>query len=136
MIFITGGRAQGKTETAVRLYERTEFSGTDRSGEKTAVADGRTDDLALAMKAEIVIHLECFVRRIMQEGGDPGKFAERLTAENPAAIVAADEIGCGIVPADEFERAYRECEGRICQQIAEFSREVYRVVCGIPVRIK
>ena len=51
-------------------------------------------------------------------------------------MVVADEIGCGIVPAVAFAREYREKDGRVCQKIAAFSDEVYRVICGLGSRIK
>ena len=51
-------------------------------------------------------------------------------------IIICDEIGCGLVPVDAFEREYREAAGRICTVLAEHADEVYRVVCGIGMRIK
>ena len=59
-----------------------------------------------------------------------------LMQENPDAFVTADEIGCGIVPMEAFERDYRETDGRICQRIAAYSEEVHRVICGLGMRIK
>lgn len=50
--------------------------------------------------------------------------------------MTADEIGCGIVPMEAFERGYRETDGRICQRIAAYSEEVHRVICGLGMRIK
>ena len=48
-------------------------------------------------------------------------FAERLMQENPDAFVTADEIGCGIVPMEAFERDYRETDGRIYSGFAAYS---------------
>lgn len=126
MIFIIGGQAQGKTEAAGRLCR----------DEKTPVADGRTSDYEEALSAGLVLHLECYVMRLLQEGKDPAVFAMELMEKNETAVVTADEIGCGIVPADAFTREYRETAGRICQKIALFSEEVYRIVCGLAIRIK
>ena len=67
-------------------------------------ADGRVDDVETAMRAEVILHVEAYVRRLMERGEDPFAFAERLLRENPEAVAAADEIGCGIVPADAFLR--------------------------------
>ncbi len=141
MIFVIGGREQGKTGIAVSLYkERKDFPENMMSCElaerEPDVADGRTDSPEAALRAEIVLHLESLIRTLMEKGESPEDFAGKLIRENPNAVVTADEIGYGIVPADAFEREYREREGRICQQIAGFSREVYRVVCGVLVRIK
>ncbi len=127
MIFIIGGQSQGKTEFAMELCRGIK---TERA------ADGRTSEYREAMTAPLIIHLECYIRRLMEEGNDPAGFADRLMAENSKAVVLADEIGYGIVPADAFLREYRETDGRICQKIASFSDEVYRVVCGLGTRIK
>ena len=47
-----------------------------------------------------------------------------------------DEVGCGIVPLSREDRDYREAVGRAGQKLAEAAREVWRIQCGIPVRIK
>ena len=99
-------------------------------------ADGRVDDVETAMRAAVILHVEAYVRRLMERGEDPFAFAERLLRENPEAVAAADEIGCGIVPADAFLRKYRETAGRVCQRLAAGSDEVYRVICGIGKRMK
>lgn len=149
MIFIIGGQSQGKTEFAMELCERKKIemdNGVSEPGKAAAdsvfsisdetVADGRTSEYEEAMTAPFIIHLECYIRRLMEEGKDPAGFADRLISENGKAFVTADEIGYGIVPADAFLREYRETDGRICQKIAAFSDEVYRVVCGLGTRIK
>lgn len=126
MILVIGGQAQGKTAFASGLC-----------GDAHALtADGRTSEYGEAMTAKLILHLECFVRRLMAEGEDPFVFAKELTEKNGCAVVTADEIGYGIVPADPFERNYRETDGRVCQRIAAFSDEVYRVTCGLGLRIK
>ncbi|MFQ8840915.1 MAG: bifunctional adenosylcobinamide kinase/adenosylcobinamide-phosphate guanylyltransferase [Clostridium fessum] len=101
------------------------------------IADGRLEtDEQTIMQADLITHFELFVRREMEAGRDPYVFAERLMQENPDAFVTADEIGCGIVPMEAFERDYRETDGRICQRIAAYSEEVHRVICGLGMRIK
>ena len=152
MIFIIGGREQGKRAYAIALWKqrtlerkKTEHLSTNMNASKNLeactctvhIADGRleTDETAV-MQADLIIHFECFVRREMKAGRDPYVFAERLMRGNPDAFVTADEIGCGIVPMEAFERDYRETDGRVCQRIAACSEEVYRVICGLGVRIK
>ena len=68
--------------------------------------------------------------------GDPRAFAEDFYLEHSGAIVAADEIGCGVVPVDQNDRAWREAAGRALCVLAQRSESVTRVVCGIGVRIK
>ena len=75
-------------------------------------------------------------RRIRKTRAQLRKGLAELMQENPDAFVTADEIGCGIVPMEAFERDYRETDGRICQRIAAYSEEVHRVICGLGMRIK
>ena len=46
-----------------------------------------------------------------------------------------DEIGCGLVPIDAFEREYREAHGRIMTELAARAKRVDRVICGIGTRL-
>ena len=64
------------------------------------------------------------------------ELAGRLILRNPEAVVVTDEVGCGIVPLEPFERDWREQTGRICTRLAAASRKVYRVILGIGKEIK
>ena len=68
--------------------------------------------------------------------GDPRTFAADFYAQNADAVVIADEIGCGVVPIDKNDRAWREAAGRALCVITQKSEQVIRVICGIGVRIK
>ena len=68
--------------------------------------------------------------------GDPRAFAEDFHCKYPDAVVIADEIGCGVVPIDRSDRAWREAAGRALCVLAQRSERVTRVICGIGVRIK
>ena len=57
MIFITGGQAQGKTEFAYSFFQDKDI----------AAADGRCSGYGEALEAELILHLECYVLRLMQE---------------------------------------------------------------------
>lgn len=60
------------------------------------------------------------------------------TAEelNTKQIVICNEVGSGIVPMDREERAHREAVGRLCTQLAQQAQAVYRVCCGLGMRLK
>ena len=62
--------------------------------------------------------------------------AEELLEKNPDICVVTNELGYGVVPADAFDRKYREATGRICEKLAAGSDEVHRVICGIGTVIK
>lgn len=64
------------------------------------------------------------------------KLAEVLTrVENPVLFVT-NEVGDGIVPEYPLSRLYRDLAGRVNQQIASVSDQVFLVTAGIPVELK
>ena len=79
---------------------------------------------------------ETIRREVVKGGLDPRDFAERFCREHPDAVVAADEVGAGVVPMAAEDRAFREAVGRAMCVIARNAAEVTRCVCGIGVRIK
>ena len=124
MIFVTGGSYQGKLEYAKKLYPDAEW------------ADGAGCSLQELLSCGAVDHFHLFVRRWLQERKTPKKLTEAILDKNRDLIIVCDEIGCGLVPVDAFEREYRESVGRICTELAKNADEVYRVTCGIGNRIR
>ncbi len=69
---------------------------------------------------------------------------QNLTRENPHltaadipdCIVICDELGCGVVPMEPEDRAWRERTGRLCCELAGRAERVDRVFCGIAMRLK
>ena len=61
---------------------------------------------------------------------------DTLRKRDRELILICDEVGCGLVPVDAFEREYRETVGRICTALANRADRVDRVVCGIGTQIK
>lgn len=53
-----------------------------------------------------------------------------------AEVVICREVGCGVVPVDIHERRRREEIGRLCCMLAREAEAVYRLTCGIPMRLK
>ena len=76
------------------------------------------------------------VREAVRNGRDPRDFAKAICESMPDAVITADEVGSGVVPVSEEDRAYRESVGRALCVVAQFSEQVTRTVCGIGVRIK
>lgn len=59
-----------------------------------------------------------------------------LLAAAPDLIVLCDEVGCGVVPVDAGERAWRELVGRTCGTLAASADAVIRVYCGLGMALK
>lgn len=108
MIFITGGAFQGKCEYAEKNYGN----------------------------CNIVRNYHLIVKEQLKAGKDPIKEAEKFINENADCVVTSDEMGCGIVPINKFEREYREVNGRVNCLLAKKAQNVVRVVCGIGSIIK
>ena len=120
MVLLIGGRASGKYEAAQRL-----LGGEPR---------GCTAEEALSAPA--VRHMEAILRQLSDAGEDTDAYIRSFIRQNPGAVVLCDEVGCGIVPLNYSDRRYREAVGRACCLMQAASHTVYRVVCGIPIKIK
>ena len=77
-----------------------------------------------------------YIRNCLKNGQDCVMLGEELIRRNPSLVVVTNELGYGVVPIEAFDREYRERTGRVCTVLAAASDEVYRVVCGVGVRIK
>jgi adenosylcobinamide kinase/adenosylcobinamide-phosphate guanylyltransferase len=125
MIFVIGGAFQGKTE-----FVKEHFHIPDKD-----IVDGKSCEFYEIYKAKAIKHFESIVYRLIKVNQPVLPVLERLLEENTRGIIISTEIGCGLVPVDAFEREYREAVGRSCCQIAKRAEQVYRVQCGIAVKI-
>ena len=110
MIFITGPLYSGKKTFAAQLLHCTEQQLSQYAVwdvQQLAADCASADDLAA--------------------------LADRLAVY---PVLIATEVGGGVVPVDAFEREWREAAGRAACRIAACSKEVYRMVCGIPQCLK
>lgn len=126
MWLITGGAYQGKLEYALKQTGIPEDK----------VIDGAECSLQDLKEKPMVNHFHDWVRRMLREGNDINELVETIIRDNPNIIFIVNELGCGIVPVDPFDRNYREITGRICCRLAKNAAEVHRVICGIGVVIK
>ena len=60
----------------------------------------------------------------------------QLLAANPGIVLICREVGCGVVPVDPGQRAWREAAGRLCCRLAERAERVERIFCGLPLALK
>ena len=59
-----------------------------------------------------------------------------LLEANPDVILICDEVGCGVVPLERADRERREAIGRLCCALAREAQAVYRLQCGLAMRLK
>jgi len=62
--------------------------------------------------------------------------AQIIARKGLDVIIVSNEVGDGIVPANELARRFRDILGTANQIVARAAREVYMMKVGIPVRIK
>ena len=117
MILVTGGAAQGKLAWVLAR------SGYDASA---VTADPEAP-------APILRNLEEAVRGCLERGEDPAGLLPGLLGRE---YVLCREIGCGLVPVDPKDRAWREAVGRLTCRLAEEAEGVVRLWCGLPVWLK
>ncbi len=125
-----GGNFQGKFDYVKQIRNQ------EYPGNPVRVLDGEECLLNGPEQADILNHFHLLIRRLLKEGRNPAVFAEQVLAENPGIWIICDEVGMGIVPADAFEREYRETVGRCCCDLAKDAEQVVRIICGIGERIK
>ena len=81
------------------------------------------------------------------EQADEGFIEEKVTAEireliefidqtDARFIIVSNEVGLGLVPANQLSRFYRDILGRANQLLAQHADEVYLMVCGLPMPLK
>lgn len=114
MVLIIGGMAQGKLDFARRQLGVTSWS---------EGAPGAADCLYGLQKA-------------VRDLPDAAEAVRDWCEVHPDGVVICDEVGCGVAPLDRADREWREQVGRLCCRLAEQAEAVYRVSCGLGVRIK
>jgi adenosylcobinamide kinase/adenosylcobinamide-phosphate guanylyltransferase len=114
MILVVGGRGAGKMAYVKSAYG---YADSDISA---AEFDSRP----------VLADLQSLVREkpVPPEALLPGLMKRK--------IIICDEVGCGVVPLDPGERAWRDRVGRLCALLAARADRVIRVCCGLPVFIK
>lgn len=82
-----------------------------------------------------ITHYENYIGYCLKNGLSPKTDFSAGTKDNGTKIIICDDIFCGVVPTDDFQRKLREETGLALQKIASTS-DVIRIFCGIPQRIK
>lgn len=126
MRLIIGGYKQGKLDYLL----------SETGLPEILVEHGAECDLNGELHGKVLNHLHLLIRRLMEQGNDPEKAIEKIVDEHSDIILICDEIGCGIVPVEPFEREWREMTGRICCALAQRAERVDRVYCGIATTLK
>lgn len=127
MKLIIGGYAQGKLNYVLQKYGM----------ETSRIWDGEVpENLGEQRDTVIINHLHHWIKSRIARNGCPEEEILAFVKKHPDCVIISDEVGNGIVPAEAFEREYRERTGRILVELAKRAEEVERVICGIGQKIK
>lgn len=64
------------------------------------------------------------------------KLFDYLKTLNMDTVIVSNELGMGIVPSYPLGRYFRDICGRVNQIAAQYSKEAYFIVSGIPMKLK
>lgn len=118
MEMIIGGAYQGKSSYAEKQFPDVKWKcGAELTEEELLEAEG-------------VLGFHQYIRKCLKSGEDLSGLAEKLAEKNPGVILVSEEVGYGIVPADAFERQYREAVGRVCTELAGKSAGLQELYVG------
>lgn len=126
MHLIIGGAFQGKS-----AYVRHYFHLAEEE-----IIRGETATIHEIQSAKAVTDFHLWIKAMMAQGQDPLIATYQILEKQPELIIITDEIGCGIVPLQAFEREWREMTGRVCCFLAQEATTVTRIVGGLPIKIK
>lgn len=124
MKLVFGGAYQGKLTWAVQEYGLKQESLFDCRDGLPAIA------------AVCWYHLEELSLRCARQGKDAAAEMDALSPLWENAVLILRDIGCGVVPMDAVERAWREENGKLLRYLAVRADRVSRVFCGLEERLK
>ncbi len=161
---ITGGASSGKSRYACRraaesgarvLYLATCVAQDDAMREKVKRhqaerpaswqtcerARGVASGLVAGFDAAVVDCLTLLISQMLVEGRPESEMlaeVEALAAARPGypVYVVTNEVGAGVIPANELARRFAVLQGRANQLVAERADAVVWMVSGLPVGVK
>lgn len=139
MKLVVGGFAQGKLSYVLsQIPPGTSVQVVDENSYTAGIRTEKQEETA-EKPVVIINHLHLIIRDMLDKGEAQSRFRdflEPVLSQDAELIVIADELGCGIVPAEYRDRLYRETTGRLLCDLAKQAESVERIVCGIPQKIK
>ena len=121
---VTGGAFQGKYAWASAEYPGLSWT------------DGGICSLDEIHTFQGINRFHLFIRRWLEAGREKEELMDLILERQGEIVLVGDEIGCGLVPIDAFDREYREAAGRICTELAAEAVRADQLVCGIAKRVK
>ena len=136
MVLVIGGMCQGKHDfcksefpdaEVIEHYEENIREELKEGKDPVSEAEKWLDDISATMEiagTDSAVHLSMDYEN---------RFKEQLPRE---LVIIMNEVGSGVVPMDKDEREWREAVGRVSCFFAKRADIVYRLLAGIPQRLK
>ena len=160
IVFILGGAKSGKTGFALKkayiataqpldkeMTERIERHRAERGAswdtyEEPLKIAGVIQEIDGRYSAIVIDCLTLWISNLLHSSAAIPTESEALVSVlkgmrgQSETYIISNEVGWGIVPANELAREFRDHAGAINQHMAEAADEVYLMTAGIPVKIK
>lgn len=136
MILFTGGKYQGKLDCALKITGLTEDEVLDFL--KTDLCEEEFCDKNFGQK-KVWYHLEEAVRYLSKEGESMESIIKKIKAlyeKYSPLVIIISQVGAGVIPMDTKENIFREASGNLSIYFAGEATDVYRIVCGLEMKIK
>jgi adenosylcobinamide kinase/adenosylcobinamide-phosphate guanylyltransferase len=129
VVFVATGEGRD-----VEMADRIEAHRRERPGEWTTIEEplelGSALAAAPAGSTVIVDCLSLWVANLLEHGREPDDVASLAAARPGLTIAVSNEVGLGIVPANELARRFRDVLGRVNAAWVAASDEAYLCVAG------
>jgi adenosyl cobinamide kinase/adenosyl cobinamide phosphate guanylyltransferase len=155
LVVLLGGARSGKSSRAVKLAESAAApvvfiaTGEGRDEEMASRIDEHRRErpagwatveepldlrgALAAAPAEATVVVDClslWVANLLEHGQEPDDLAATAAARPGLTIAVSNEVGLGIVPANELARRFRDVLGRVNAAWVAASDEAYLCVAG------
>jgi adenosylcobinamide kinase / adenosylcobinamide-phosphate guanylyltransferase len=130
VVFVATGEGRDDEMTRrIELHRRERPAGWTTVEEPLELRDALTE--APAGATMIVDCLSLWVANLLEQGREPDDDLAPLAAERDGLTIAvSNEVGLGIVPANELARRYRDVLGRVNAAWVAASDEAFLCVAG------
>ena len=125
MDLIIGGAYQGKTDWAKEKFGLTE-------SDIFVCEDGAEAEF----DRPCTTHLERFALTCLRAGREPAEVLLEQKERWKDAVLICDDTNCGVVPMEAETRAWREACGRMLNALSPEAEHVWRIFCGLPLKLK
>lgn len=130
------------------MRERIRKHQLDRSGEFLTVEEpldlaAALTDLSADVEVAVIDCLTLWLSNLMLHFGEGDetcpeieRFMHVLDKPSQSLVLVSNEVGMGIVPANELSRRFRDLAGRLNQRVAAKADRAIVVISGIPLLLK